>query len=124
RVHRARRIADNVAGSYPITWADVLAQREGDATVGRPHIADALVAAGVVPTRDAAFARILHPRGPHYVGHTAPTPREVVTAIVGAGGVAIIAHPAGRGMLPDDVIRDLLDVGLHGFELAHRENTA
>lgn len=123
RVHRARRLAENVSRDHPITWADVLAQRAGDATVGRPHIADALVAAGVVPRRDDAFAKILHPGGPYYVGHTAPSPLEVVRAIVGAGGVAIIAHPAGRGMLPDPAIRALLDAGLHGFELGHRENT-
>lgn len=124
RVGRAERIARNIASDFPVTWADVLAQRTGDATVGRPHIADALIAAGVVASREEAFARILHPAGPYYVGHDAPDPGEVVRAIVGAGGTAIIAHPAGRGMLPDDVIRALIADGLAGFELGHRENSA
>src|SRR5699024_1567206 len=54
RVDRARRIVARIERDYPITWEDVLAQRDGDATIGRPHIADALVAAGVVPGRDEA----------------------------------------------------------------------
>ena len=123
RVGRAERIAELIALDFPVTWADVLAQRAGDATVGRPHIADALIAAGVVASREEAFARILHPAGPYYVGHDAPDPGEVVRAIAGAGGVSVIAHPAGRGMLPDDVIRSLIEDGLGGFELGHRENT-
>ena len=123
RVGRAERIARNIARDYPVTWEDVLAQRTGDATVGRPHIADALIAAGIVASREDAFAQILHPAGPYYVDHDAPDPGEAVRAIVGAGGVAVIAHPAGRGMLPDDVIRALIADGLGGFELAHRENS-
>ncbi|GGF44167.1 metal-dependent phosphoesterase [Microbacterium sorbitolivorans] len=124
RVGRAERIARNIARDYPVSWDDVLAQRTGDATVGRPHIADALIAAGVVASREEAFAAILHPAGPYYVGHDAPDPGEVVRAIGAAGGVSIIAHPAGRGMLPDDVIRALIGDGLGGFELEHRENSA
>lgn len=122
RVARARSIVDAIARDYAITWESVLAQREGDATIGRPHIADALVAAGIVPGRDEAFASILHHRGPYYVGHAAPSPHDVVTRIVAAGGVAIIAHPAGRDMLPRRAIERLVDAGLHGFELGHREN--
>jgi len=124
RVGRAERIARNIARDFPLTWNDVLAQRTGDATVGRPHIADALIAAGVVESREEAFAAILHPAGPYYVGHDAPDPGEVVRAIAAAGGVSVIAHPAGRGMLPDDVIRALIADGLGGFELDHRENMA
>jgi predicted metal-dependent phosphoesterase TrpH len=123
RVGRAERIAGNISRDYPVTWDDVLLQRTGDATVGRPHIADALIAAGVVSSREEAFTEILHPAGPYYVGHDAPDPGEVVRAIGAAGGVSIIAHPAGRGMLPDDVVRELIGEGLGGFELDHRENS-
>ncbi len=124
RLGRAERLVANLSRDFPVTWGDVLAQRSGDATIGRPHIADALVAAGLVADRDEAFRGPLHPAGAYYVGHFAPDPIDLVRAIVAAGGVAIIAHPAGRGMLPDSAIRALIDVGLAGFELGHRENTA
>ncbi|WP_110588675.1 PHP domain-containing protein [Microbacterium suaedae] len=124
RLGRAERLVGNLSRDYPLTWDDVLAQRSGDATIGRPHIADALVAAGHVADREEAFRGPLHPAGRYYVGHLAPKPADVVRALVGAGGVAIIAHPAGRGMLSDEAIRELLDAGLAGFELGHRENSA
>lgn len=124
RVVRAERFVARLARDLPITWDAVLKQRTGDATVGRPHIADALIAQGIVASREEAFARLLSPSGKYYVGHYAPSPREVVEAIVAAGGVAIIAHPAGRGMLSDAAITHLIDAGLAGFELAHRENSA
>ncbi|MGO1466297.1 PHP domain-containing protein [Microbacterium gubbeenense] len=124
RVGRAERIARNLARDLPVTWEDVLEQRSGDATIGRPHIADALVARGIVKSRAEAFAGPLHPASPYYVSHAAPTPLEAVIEIARAGGVSIIAHPAGRGTMPEHAIRELLDAGLAGFELGHRENTA
>ncbi|MGI6877994.1 PHP domain-containing protein [Microbacterium sp. gxy059] len=122
RIGRAERLVRNIGRDYPLTWDDVLAQRAGDATIGRPHIADALIARGTVRDREEAFASILHPAGGYYVPHYAPEPEEVVRAIGGAGGVSVIAHPAGRGMMPDSEIARLVDAGLGGFELAHREN--
>jgi len=123
RIGRAERITRNLARDLPVTWEDVLAQCADDATIGRPHIADALVARGIVASREEAFAGPLHPASPYYVSHAAPTPVEVVEEVGRAGGVSIIAHPAGRGALPDGEIRSLIDAGLGGFELGHRENT-
>ena len=58
RLRRTKRMVELMAQDFPITWDDVLAQvREGKrTTIGRPHIADALVAAGVYETRSDAFA--------------------------------------------------------------------
>lgn len=123
RIGRAERLVGNLARDYDIAWDDVLAQRTGDATVGRPHIADALIAKGIVPSREAAFASLLHPAGGYYVPHYAPSPLAAVRAINAAGGVAVIAHPAGRGMLPVRVLEELIAEGLAGFEIEHRENT-
>ncbi|WP_221585239.1 PHP domain-containing protein [Microbacterium sp. G2-8] len=122
RIGRAEQFVENLAREYPLTWDDVIAQRADDATIGRPHIADALVAGGFATSREDAFRGPLNPAGRHYVGHYAPDPLEVVRLIVRAGGVAVIAHPAGRGMMPDRMIRALLAEGLAGFELGHREN--
>lgn len=123
RLTRAHTMADRIARDYDLTWDDILAQTTDGATVGRPHIADALVAKGFVADRTEAFADILSPRNDYYVALYAPHPVVAVDLIVGAGGVPIIAHPAGRaGLLPMPLLDELLDHGLAGFEIDHREN--
>ncbi|WP_040164996.1 PHP domain-containing protein [Microbacterium gorillae] len=127
RVTRAERMVRNIAADHPLTWADVLAQHPDGATVGRPHIADALIANGVVRDRTEAFAGILHPGHGYTVPLHATDPREAIVMILDAGGVPIMAHPAssGRsGMLPERTLRELIALGLAGFEIEHRENSA
>lgn len=127
RIGRAERIVRNIGRDYDLQWDDVLAQTMRDATVGRPHIADALVARGIVRDRTEAFDGILHPREGYYEPHYAPDPLTAVRLITEAGGVAIIAHPvtAGRDrMMPLAYIERLIAAGLGGFEVDHRENTA
>jgi 3',5'-nucleoside bisphosphate phosphatase len=123
RLDRARLMADRIARDYDVDWDDILAQTTDGATVGRPHIADALVARGLVRDRAEAFAGILSPAGDYYVALYAPDPVTATALITGAGGVPIIAHPAGRaGLLPRRLLTAMLDAGLAGFELGHREN--
>lgn len=127
RLGRAERIVRNIGRDYDITWADVVAQTTQDATVGRPHIADALVARGLVADRSAAFDGILHPREGYYEPHYAPDPLTAIGLIDSAGGVAVIAHPVTTGrdrMMPLAYIEQLIAAGLGGFEIDHRENTA
>ncbi len=127
RVGRAERIVRSISRDYDLTWDDVLDQTGTGATVGRPHIADALVARGIVADRGEAFDGILHPREGYYEGHYAPDVGVAVALVTAAGGVAVIAHPAtsGRGrMMPESMMEELIDLGLAGFELDHRENTA
>lgn len=126
RIGRAERIVRNIGRDYDLLWDDVLAQTTLDATVGRPHIADALVARGIVRDRTEAFDGILHPREGYYEPHYAPDPLTAVRLITAAGGVAIIAHPvtAGRNrMMPVPYMESLIEAGLGGFEVDHRENT-
>ena len=126
RIGRAERIVRSIGRDYDLDWDDVLAQTTLDATVGRPHIADALIARGIVRDRTEAFDGILHPREGYYEPHYAPDPLTAVRLITGAGGVPIIAHPvtAGRDrMMPVSFIERLIDAGLGGFEIDHRENT-
>ncbi|WP_193598443.1 PHP domain-containing protein [Microbacterium sp. YJN-G] len=126
RVGRAERIVRNISRDYTLDWLDVLAQTTPDATVGRPHIADALVARGIVRDRTEAFDGILHPRTGYYEPHYAPDPLTAVRLITRAGGVAIIAHPVTSGrdrMMPVPFLERLIDEGLAGFEIDHRENT-
>src|SRR5690554_6623078 len=126
RLSRAESIVGRISADYDLTWDDVLAQTANGATVGRPHIADALVAKGHVPTRSAAFASILHPRTGYFEPHYAPDPLAAVELVRAAGGVPVLAHPAthGRsGVIPESRLATLVDAGLFGLEIEHRENT-
>jgi predicted metal-dependent phosphoesterase TrpH len=126
RLHRAERIVEKIARDYELTWDDVLAESSDGTTLGRPHIADALVRKGHVPNRSAAFESILHWRGGYYEKYYAPSPLEGVRMIVAAGGVAVLAHPATHGRYrpaSESMLRQLVDAGLFGLELDHRDNT-
>src|SRR5690606_33956473 len=85
RLTRAESMVARIAVDYELTWDDVLAQTTAGATVGRPHIADALVARGHVLTRSAAFESILHPRTGYFEPHYAPSPIEGVRLVRDAG---------------------------------------
>lgn len=85
RIGRAERIVRNIGRDYDLQWDDVVAQTALDATVGRPHIADALVARGIVRDRSEAFDGILHPREGYYEPHYAPDPLTAVRLITEAG---------------------------------------
>lgn len=126
RIGRAERIVRSIGRDYDLRWEDVVAQTTPDATVGRPHIADALIARGIVSDRTEAFDGILHPREGYYEPHYAPDPLTAVRLITEAGGVAVIAHPVTSGrdrMMPVPFIERLIAAGLGGFEIDHRENT-
>lgn len=125
RLTRARRMTELLAQDYPISWDDVIAQTADGATVGRPHLADALVVLGIVTTRDEAFATMLHARAPYYVPHYAPDTAAAVRAVRAAGGVPVMAHPGAgaRGrVVSDETIAALADVGLRGLEVDHRDH--
>ncbi len=125
RVSRAERMVERLAEDYPISWADVQEQVAPGATIGRPHIADALVAAGVVPSRSAAFAGILTGRSRYFVAHYAPDPAHAVRLIRDAGGVPVFAHPeaSARGrVVGERTYLEMIDAGLAGLEVEHRDN--
>ena len=126
RLGRARRMTELLGQDFPITWDDVLARTEDGATVGRPHLADALVALGVVASRDEAFATMLHPGAPYYVPYYAPDTVATVRAVRAAGGVPVMAHPGAdaRGRVVEETtIEELAAAGLAGLEADHRDHT-
>lgn len=125
RLTRAEQMVARIGADFALTWDDVVAQTTPDATVGRPHIADALVARGHALTRSEAFAGILHWRAGYYQPHYAPDPVRAVELVRAAGGVPVIAHPATRGVsdvVPEERLARLTEAGLFGLELEHREN--
>lgn len=125
RLTRAEQMVARIGIDYELTWDDVLAQTTTGGTVGRPHIADALVANGLALTRSEAFAGILHWEAGYYQPHYAPDPLRAVRLVRAAGGVPVIAHPATRGVadvMAESRLAALVEAGLFGLELRHREN--
>ncbi|BCT76871.1 metal-dependent phosphoesterase [Sinomonas cyclohexanicum] len=125
RLSRAEHMVSLLAEDYPLSWDDVTRHVAPGATVGRPHIADALVAAGLVGDRTEAFATILSSRSRYFVQHYAPEPALAVSLIRSAGGVPVFAHPvaSARGRtVGEPVYREMIDAGLAGLEVFHRDN--
>jgi len=127
RETRAHRIVELLSQDVPLHWDDVLEHVEPGATIGRPHIADALVAKGIVASRDAAFADLLGSRSRYYAAHYAPDPVSAVRLVGEAGGVAVMAHPFAsiRGrVVADSVIEAMAAAGMAGLEVHHRDHSA
>ena len=128
RETRAKAMVDLLAADYDITWDLVLEQLTEGATIGRPALADALVALGVVSHRSEAFERILSKDGGYYIPAETADVFDAINLIREAGGVPVIAHPLGgapdnldRGDLPQQHFEKLIAGGLAGFEVYHRE---
>jgi predicted metal-dependent phosphoesterase TrpH len=125
RLTRLMVMTQNIAADYPVTWQDVQAHTEPGATVGRPHIADALISAGVVRDRGQAFSTMLSPSAPYYVPYYAPSAQDMIAAVVGAGGVPVIAHAFARKrgkIVSAEDIAALAEAGMLGIEVNHRDN--
>ena len=127
RIPRMKKMIENLQGAgFDITLDDVAAATPPGATLGRPHLADALVAKKIIKSRDEAFAGLINNESPHYVSHFAPTPEESIKAIRAAGGVAVIAHPfaSRRGqILTPETFNSLVAAGLNGVEVFHRDQS-
>ncbi|WP_225838837.1 PHP domain-containing protein [Streptomyces sp. NK08204] len=128
RVPRAKgMVAKLNALGVPVTWEQVERIAAGG-SVGRPHVASALVELGVVPTVSDAFTEEwLADGGRAFVEKHETDPFEAVRLIKGAGGVAVFAHPAAakRGRtVPESCIAELAAAGLDGIEVDHMDHDA
>ena len=125
RLPRMRKMIEKMRmAGIDISMDDVEAARPLGATLGRPHLADALVNKGIIKTRDEAFQGMLNNGSLFYVSHAAPTPVQAIRMIREAGGVAVIAHPfaSHRGqILTSADFTELVEAGLHGVEVDHRD---
>ena len=125
RLPRMRKMIEKMrAEGMDISIEDVEKAMPIGATMGRPHLADALVSKKIVKSRDEAFIDLLHNDSRFYVSHAAPTPVEAIALIRRAGGVSVIAHPfashRGQILKPED-FSDLVSAGLNGIEVDHRD---
>ena len=122
RVRRVREMTARLAAlGLPID-ADPLVQLglESGRSVGRPHVAAALVSAGYVRTRDEAFDRYLERSGPAFVPRRGAPVAEVVRVLAAAGGVASLAHPGLTQV--DELIPGFARAGLAAIEARHSDH--
>ena len=125
RADRQRRILE-IAGRLaslgaPIDIEPVIARKRGG-SIGRPVIADALVAAGHARDRDDAFGRFIGPERPAFVPRRGPAPVDVIGIVRRAGGLVSMAHPALTKK--DELIPRLASAGLAALEARHSDHDA
>ena len=116
RVDRARLMVEKLAGlGIHLEWERVQ-QIAGEGSVGRPHIALAMVEKGYCKEPREAFPEYLGRNGLAYVERPKMTPAEAVQMLVNIGGVPVLAHP-GYLLDMETRIAELVDVGLMGMEV-------
>jgi hypothetical protein len=94
----------------------------GGGLIARPHVAKAMVEAGIVPTEKEAFDRFISDDGIAYVPKHALHPMDALALIKEAGGVCVLAHPGmwkGEGSVPDELIEQMAEGGMVGLEVDH-----
>jgi predicted metal-dependent phosphoesterase TrpH len=109
---------------YDLTFERVR-EIAGDDLIARPHIAQAMVEAGIVATEKEAFDRFISDGGIAYVPKHALHPLDALRLIRGAGGVCVLAHPGmwkGEGAVPDALIASMADAGMAGLEVEHPDH--
>lgn len=125
RAARNAQILDRLAERGMPLSADEVAAFAGGEVVGRPHIAQAMVARGYVKDQAEAFERWLAKGRPAYVQRYRPGAAEAIATITGAGGVAVLAHPVSLQIGETALIallRQLRELGLRGLEAHHPEH--
>jgi 3',5'-nucleoside bisphosphate phosphatase len=133
RNERRRRAEEIVAKFHALGIAvsfDRVLELAGEAPIGRPHIAAAVVETGAVATTREVFDRYLADDGPAYVPKYAVDPVRAVELIIGAGGVAVVAHPGLYGARRADepglgtaTIEAMTEAGMAGIEADHPDHT-
>jgi predicted metal-dependent phosphoesterase TrpH len=125
RLERGERIVKALADDgHPVSWERIV-ERSGGGVVGRPHIARALVDAGVVESVDHAFTTLLHHHSPYYVAKVDTEVREGIALIRAAGGVPVFAHGLAtkRGrVVGDAAVAAMVEAGLLGLEVDHPDH--
>lgn len=117
RVVRMRQMLEQLAAVGVRVELDQVVSMAGGDSIGRPHLARALVTAGHARDWDDAFDTYIGFGKPGYVARTTLSPQQAVEALRAAGGVAVLAHPAL--VRDNDLVRELLDAGFQGLEVWH-----
>jgi predicted metal-dependent phosphoesterase TrpH len=121
RTRIERMVANLNAAGYPLTVAAVVAESDGGDALGRPHVAKALIRAGLVRDVEAAFRDLLTRGKPGYLPSNYITPARAIDVIRDGGGIPVLAHP---GRLKDEsIVDELIEHGLAGLEVFYPSHT-
>jgi predicted metal-dependent phosphoesterase TrpH len=116
RVERARAMVKKLAElGIHIEWARVR-ELAGSGSIGRPHIAQAMLEKGHIATIGDAFYSYLGHGQPAYVERIKMSPQEAIALILAAGGLPVLAHPMTIDE-PETMISNLAVAGLVGLEV-------
>ncbi|MEE8413292.1 MAG: PHP domain-containing protein [Dehalococcoidales bacterium] len=122
RLERAQGMVENLAKlGLPLSWERVL-EIAGSGSIGRPHIAQALLEKGYITTFKEAFTRYLAWGGPAYIKREKITPSEGVELILRAEGLPVLAHPLTVND-PESLVARLKENGLAGIEAYYKDYT-
>lgn len=105
-----------------ICFEDIVKEASDIGTIGRPHVAKAIIAKGGAHTISQAFNKFLNPKCETYVRRKTVPPHEAVEAIYESGGIAVIAHPGDLEII-EELAEDLMNYGLRGLEAYHRSHS-
>jgi 3',5'-nucleoside bisphosphate phosphatase len=131
RILRAREgrlstmLAQLQAAGVTVSEDDVRRQVGDSPAIGRPHIADAMVARGFAADRGEAFTKWLNAGRPGHVARYATPTATMIGLITAAGGAAVIAHPWGHGsrrVMDAETLASLCAAGLTGLEVEHQDH--
>ena len=116
RFARGRGMVEKLTAlGMPLSWERVL-EIAGDASVGRPHVARALIEAGHVATNQEAFDKYIGRGGPAYVEREKLTPEEAIALGVSNGAAPVLAHPVyTKGV--EALLPSMKEAGLKGIEV-------
>jgi hypothetical protein len=125
RFRRGEMMVENLRRlGYEISFERVR-QIAGDDLIARPHVAQAMVEAGIVATEKEAFDGFISDGGVAYVPKHALAPLDALRLIRAAGGACVLAHPGmwrGSGAVPDELIEELAEGGMVGLEVDHPDH--
>jgi 3',5'-nucleoside bisphosphate phosphatase len=110
-------------GKVRVTLEDIQSHSRPGGTIGRPHVAKAIVEKGGAANISDAFRKYLVPTAPTYHRRATVPPHEAVEAIYESGGIAVIAHPGDMEII-EELATDLMNYGLRGIEAYHRSHSS
>ena len=102
RIDRIHQILDRLQSLGMNIFLEEVEQASGAGTIGRPHIAQMLLAKGHVKSMKEAFEQFLGTRGKAYVQRMVPEAHEIIQWITDAGGIPVLAHPYWEGYNKED----------------------
>ncbi len=112
----------NKIAKIKISMEDITALVQEGGSIGRPHVAKAILNVGGVCNMIEAYKKYIHDGAPTYVQRKTVSPHEAVETIYEAGGIPVLAHPHNL-IQAEEYIKDLMNYGLRGVEVYHRRHT-